>query len=192
MSTTIDIGRGHTASLRDPADMTVGQRRSLQVAISAFGEKRFNDLIRAGLTPEGEAPVTPEETAEVNTRQEVTLAQMNLTETDWDLLLRVTNASVYGVLESWSLPQPIPASPTEVDNIPAWAADAITSASAKAQAEHIVATDTTVDGIENPESPTGASDDSAQSSSPGAISPTFQDPSVPLSTSTAIAASPEA
>ena len=178
MSTTIDLPNGHTATLRDPADQTVGQRRPMMVLISAFGEARFRELITAGLTDDGERPVTDEEKRRATATQNAVIEAMGLSETDWDLLLRTTNATVYGLLESWTLPQPVPESVADVDDIPGWASDAIAEAAVKLQADHMAANGMTVDAVEVPDSPTGASAVSdGYSAAEAAASTTF--PSTP-------------
>lgn len=189
MSTTVQLGKdGHTATLRDPADMTVGQRRPLQVLVSAFGESRFRELIMAQ-NGDGPKPVTDQEKEVAARRAEAAVAAMNLTEQDWDLLLRTTNATVYGLLESWTLPDPIPATVAEVDNIPGWAMDAITAEAISVQAEHMASMDMTVDAVEDPTSPTGASALSAISSTPAeaALQPF---PGTPGSSSTSTGTAP--
>lgn len=161
MSTTVQLPNGHSATLRDPKDMTVRHRRPLQILTSTLGQKRFMEIVLAQAKTVAEA-----------------IEELGLTEHEHEILFRMTDATVYGLLESWTLDEPLPSSADDVMDIPGWAMDVLAVETGKVMAAYMAERGTnpngtpidpfSVDAADDPSSPTGASAGSNGSSAAGA------------------------
>lgn len=142
--TVVDIPGG-TATLRDPAQLTVRQRRPLQVLVASFGQKRFEQVV----------------TAQGDEDDPDALENLHLTESEWDAMFKMTDATIWSLLGAWTrdgVEQPLPATVEAVGDLPGEVYDALTTATAKVQAAHMAATAFGPDGMEEPNSPTGPSE----------------------------------
>ena len=152
-TTTVDLPDGHTATLADPVNVPVRRNRPLQVIAARLGTKRFEQLksvLGDGTTDEDEAEAVAQ------------LEAMDLSESDYDALLRMTDASVYALLESWTLDRPIPDSPDALTDLPQPVYDALAAAAQAVQSVHraegaLEFGDLADPGAIDPEAPTSAS-----------------------------------
>jgi len=146
---------GGSAKLRNPSDLPERYRRPLKIITTALGGERLQQIMDAAEGPE----------ESVNDVAE----KIGLDEREIELLLRMTDASIYALLDSWTLPLPIPTSVAAVQDMPGPVYDALSEQTAKHAAALMTGPGTevtpagdvvdtfTVDAIEDPASPTGAS-----------------------------------
>lgn len=128
---------GGQVTLRDPAALTVAQRRPIRRLLMQIGEARFAE-IQAGVDTDG--------------------ADVALTEREAALLDEMQEQTTLALLDSWTLPDPIPTTPDELGAMPGPLYDAISVEVAKLNADAAAAAAFDVDsGLDNQDSPTGAS-----------------------------------
>lgn len=153
METSVDLPGGYTAVLRDPAVRTIRQKRPLQMIYTQLGTERLTEItkIRASVD---------EEQDEDGSAVTSAMHALGLTETEWDLMFRSTDAVIYSLLSAWDLPQPLPRTLDEITDMPEPVYNALASACAKVEADFVLKDGFDVGSVEHPESPTGASADS--------------------------------
>ena len=138
---------GRHAILRDPASLTVRQKRPLQVLISAIGVGRFQQIIQA------QAVAADDDTG-------AALDALKLTRDEIGLLLEMTDATLYALVESID-GVTLPTTVDGMQDLPSDTYEALAAETAKLQADHIARNGFTVDAVEHPDSPTGASAESS-------------------------------
>jgi hypothetical protein len=147
----------HTAVLRDPKARTVRQKRPLTMLYSMLGQERLNEIVNARAEFEAPEDATPEQQQAAEAATEAAVHALGLSEQEWDLLFRTTDAAIYSLLASWTLPAPLPANVAEVADLPEAVYNAIAAAAAKVESDHVLAEGFDVGSAQEPDSPTGAS-----------------------------------
>jgi hypothetical protein len=158
LTTTVTIPGG-TATLRDPGKLKVKHRRRMTVLTQEFGMARFMEIMTIGSAAQSiNGGVL--EMAEV-------MDSMHLTPRESELMQLMNEAAVWQLLDSWTLPDPLPATADDVGEMDQGVYDVLMAECGRLQAEHMAATGTGPDGqpadpfsvamVEDLTSPTGAS-----------------------------------
>ena len=146
---------GGSARLRPGVNLPERYRRPIKALVTQIGESRMRQIV----------------TANSDSTEGLTV-EIALTEHEANVLMRITDAVIYALVESWTLDLPLPDSPAAVQDLPGHIYDALAQGTAKEGAAILApagavltdadgsAVDTfTVDAVEDPASPTGASAD---------------------------------
>lgn len=168
----VDVnGEQATADLRDPRTLTVRQKRPMQIIEQQLGPSRFQEIALAqAVLPPLTADLTPEQWREVAEEAEGAMRVLQLDETEYGLLFRLTDAAIWALLASWTLvdehnqPVPLPRSVEEVGDMDGTVYDVIAIHTGSMQAERYARDGFDLEGIEHEDSPIGASDGSSPSS----------------------------
>lgn len=182
-------GEQATANLRDPRTLTVRQKRPLQVIEQLLGPQRFQEIALAqAVLPPIDADLTPEQWREAASEAEAAMQVLQLDAREYELLFKLSEAAVWALLASWTLvdaggvPVPTPRSVEEVGDMDGVVYDVLAIHTATMQATHYKERGFDLEGIENPDSPTGASDGSNNSSEADDRSAVGDSPESPPST----------
>ena len=153
MSTTVQIPGG-TAILRDPGALAVKHRRPLQLLIGMLGPQVAQTVAR-----------------EIQRDGVDGLAGLGLSLEQLGTVMQLTDATVFALLESWTLDAPLPRGLTDVGDMDTAVYDALTDACVKVQTAWQASQPVDEDGqpvdtfsvaaIEDLDSPTGACDGSS-------------------------------
>jgi hypothetical protein len=145
---------GGRARLRDPGTLPERYRRPLKSLATLLGDK-LEEVARSAQGPD-------DSVARV-------AADVGLSETDVDRLMRLTDAVIYALLESWTLTIPVPTTLDAVQDMPGDVYDALATGTAKHAAALLSGAGTdvtpagevvdtfTVAAVEDDTSPIGAS-----------------------------------
>jgi len=139
----VDLPGEQWAILADPARVPVFKGRPLSVLVARIGSKRFKQIVGANTGEDDDGGL---ETLDPP-----------LSEDEWALVLRLSDATTWKLLDAWSFgdlpsnPAGISARLTDAEYTP------LAQAAAELEAEHEAANGTTVESVEDLESPTGAS-----------------------------------
>jgi hypothetical protein len=149
MPTTVDIPGG-TATLRDPDKLAVRHRRPMQVLVGVLGPARMREVAHA-----------------IQAGGVDGLHSLGLSEHEMETVLRLTDATVFALLESWTVDAPLPRSMDDVGDMDARVYDVLTAVCGRINADFIASQPVGddgqpvdvfgPDGVEDPDSPTGAS-----------------------------------
>ena len=127
---------GGTATFRDPDQLAVRHRRPVQVLAGVLGHERAQQI---GQALAGGA----------------TLDSLSLDEREYLILLRMNEATLFALLESWTIGDPMPQSADDVGDMNCVVYEALM---AEASRINMAADDGfTLAAVKDPESPTGAS-----------------------------------
>lgn len=183
---------GATAYLRDPRVMTVRQKRPMQIVVSQIGSSRFNEIVTAqALLPPPTAELTAMQWQEAIEAAEQAMMVLQLSEAEWALLFRLTDASLLATLQSWNLttadgvPVPLPANIDAVADIDGVVYDVLAILTSRLQADYMLRHGFGLDSIEEPDSPTGASVESETPSTEATLPDQPADPEPTSGASTA-------
>lgn len=183
---------GGTAFLRDPRTLTVRQKRPMQIIVAQLGSTRFQEICTAqAIMPPPSANLDAMQWQEAIDASENALQVLQLTDREFELLFRMTDAAIYGILKSWTLvddagePVPLPRNVDEVGDMDGTLQEILALHTASMQAEYIARHGFDLDAIEDPESPTGASAESSQPSAEASEQPAGSEPAQTPTASTA-------
>lgn len=147
MPSIVDIPGG-TATFRDPDALAVRHRRPVQVLAGVLGQDRSQQIgqsLAAGAT----------------------LDSLGLDEREYLILLRMNEATLYALLESWSIGDPLPRTADEIGDMNGIVYDALMAEAARLSLT-LAGDDEqfTLAAVGDTDSPTGAS---AASKGPSAV-----------------------
>ena len=150
---------GGTATLRDTADILVAGRRAVQVTLGRLSRPAVRAILTAGAV----ADTDPELQATAQALADEAMKELD--DEEYGRILALPDATIYALLESWTIDRPLPGNPAAVAQLPVGIYDAIYEAIQQRQVEVVDDADEfSVAAVENPESPTGASVASSASS----------------------------
>ena len=136
---------GGTARFRDTTEVTARGRRPLMLLSSEIDPNRFRQIMAAA-------------------NDEAMLAELALTRAEREVLLTFPDATVLALLESWTLPLPLPTTLDEIGDLPCalydalWTqANAVNAAAQARDADGAPVDPWGVGAVEDLTSPTGAS-----------------------------------
>ena len=104
---------GGTVTLRTASELAVKHRRALQVRLLMFGAARFQQV----------------RTSTARTTEDCAV-EIGLTPDEVDALEGFSDAAMWALIESWTLPRPIPESPAAVRALPPDLREALAEVSA--------------------------------------------------------------
>lgn len=138
MPTQVDIPGGK-ATFRDPDQVTVRHRRPIQILAGVLGQGRAQQITQAIAAG-------------------ASLDSLSLSEREFDVLFRMNEATLFALLESWTLDAPLPRTAEEVGDMRGVVYDVLTEEASKLNAALVDAdAGLTLAAIEDDDSPTGAS-----------------------------------
>lgn len=195
--TTVPVPGGE-AVLRDPRALTVRQKRPIKLIMEQIGMVRLRDIILAqSISPPEDVDLTDAEAEAFARDKAAGLDALQLTRAELTLLYEMNDAGIWALLAEWwdtdetgqrTVEHPVPRSVDEVQDLPDAMYDVLGAECAKLQAEDILRNGFDLDSIEDPDSPTGASEGS-QTPSEAAPSAASTEPGVLPGGSTATAPS---
>lgn len=182
---------GGTAVLRNPATLSVRQKRPLQILAQTLGTRRYSEIIDArNVAPPPDDMMTPAQKEAAEQAAIDAQDALHLTRNEWAILYEMTDATIFALLDSWTIPVELPTSIDDVQEIAdSGVYDALAVAAGAFMAEHIAKNGFGLEAIEHPESPTGASGEStppsleASSASSSTSGPTPDSGSTPTAPS---------
>jgi hypothetical protein len=157
--TTVDLPDGQSAVLRDPGQLTAGQKRPLKILVQSLGARRFQEVVDAQPQDLPDDATDEQRVAEMEAAAD-RLDALRLDEREWDLLERMGDATLFALLDSWTLPQPVPDTIAGLADLRDIEYQMLSQAAGRVYAEHVKANGFTAASVENPASPTGASEPS--------------------------------
>lgn len=170
---TVQIPGGE-AVLRDPRALTVRQKRPIEIIIEQLGMIRLRDIILAqSISPPEGVELTDAEVETFARDKEAGIKSLQITRTELELLFEMSDATIWALLaEWWDLDEAgqrttlhdLPRSVDEIQSLPRDIYDALAEETGKLQAADMLKHGFDLDGIEEPASPTGASEGSTTSS----------------------------
>jgi hypothetical protein len=165
----VPIPGGH-AWLREPVHQTVAQKRPLQLVMSQLGSRRFAQIVAAQtvqITPAQLDAMSEAERTDVLAEQMANVEALGLSRDEWSLMYEMTDATIVGLLDHWDLvgedgqPMPCPTTVEQVGAMPDEVHTSLSLATARLQGDHVKAHGfDEAEAMENPASPTGASEPS--------------------------------
>lgn len=155
MATEYDIPGGK-AVFADPSDPITERKRRPAKSIAAALGTRFEQIVNARVVTDALGnPLTPE-VGEARTAEN--MAVLQITAAEFDHIWELQDATTWAQLVSWTLDAPLPASPADLADLDAELYDALTIIGGRIGAETITGEGFTVASVEDPASPTGASE----------------------------------
>lgn len=156
MAVTVKIPGGEAVLLSEPGEMTPRRRRPIELVSARIGRRLPEIMKAARLFCEGDLISDKSDARREDGEPVFTGGDVHLSEHELDMLSRMNDALVLGLLKSWTLDLPLPTTVGELlDDCPPDVYDALREHSSKLS--DAVGTDTFgPDAVEDPESPTGA------------------------------------
>jgi hypothetical protein len=157
MAVTIEVPGGEVVLLDAPGEMTPRRRREIEIVASRIGRKIEVIQNASRILCDGDVVVDQSEEKDAEGELKFTGGDVEVSEREFRLMNRLNDAVAWAMLKSWTLPQPLPASPEEfLDDCPIAVYDVLREKAAEISAGlELAAAQFGVDGVEDTASPTG-------------------------------------
>jgi hypothetical protein len=153
---TITVPGGEAVLCDSAGELSPRRRRPIELVASRIGKQVEAASVAARLLCDGDVIQDNSATLLADGTPAFTGPDVDLSERDLELFMRLNDAMAWAVLKSWTLDLPLPACVADFMEIPIDVYDVIREKAAEINAKLTVeAEGFTVDAVEDPASPTG-------------------------------------
>ena len=157
MAATVEIPGGEAVLSSTRAEMTPRKIREVELLQSRLGRKITDAVGASMVTCEGDVVVDNRDELNEDGSPKFTADPVDVSERELRLMSKLTDAWTWALLRSWTLPEPLPATPDDLLDLPLDLFGALRIAASKIVADMMTEADFTVDSVEDRNSPTGDS-----------------------------------
>jgi hypothetical protein len=157
MAATVQIPGGEAVLSSSRAEMTPRRLREVELLQSRLGKKITSAVGASMITCEGDVVVDNRDELDEDGTPKFTADPVDVSPRELRLMTELTDAWTWALLRSWTLPEPLPATPDDILDLSIDVFNALRFEASRIVVDMMAEPGFTVDSVEDRNSPTGDS-----------------------------------